>query len=235
MHNFKRVSVIVPVYNEERTVQELLQQVKAVVLPKGLAKEIIVVNDGSTDNTPAILKEFAKDNGVKVIEQPNAGKASALMRGFNEASGDILLVQDADLEYNPSQYPQLLAPILNGEARVVYGSRFLGKIEDMKFINRAANCISNWTMRLLWGTAITDINTCYKVFVKSAIEGIDIVSTHFAFETEITVKLLKKGETIVEVPIEYHARTRAQGKKIKWATALQMYWPILKYRFVGNN
>lgn len=151
--------------------------------------------------------------------------------GFSNASGDIMLVQDADLEYDPNEYGNLLEPILKGEYQVVYGSRFLGKIQSMEFINRFANVVSNWTFSLLWGNRITDINTCYKVFTRQAFEGITITTQNFAFETEVTIKFLKKGLKIKEIPIDYKARTREQGKKIRWSTALQMYWPILKYRF----
>ena len=171
------------------------------------------------------------DPTIKVFHQINAGKTAALMNGIKHAIGDIILIQDADMEYDPAQYPQLLEPILSGQTQVVYGSRFLGTIEDMEPINRFANIVSNRTFSLLWGTRITDINTCYKVFARDAIAGIEITSSHFAFETEMTVKLLKKGIGIKEIPILYKARSRQQGKKIKWGTALQMYWPIIKYRF----
>ncbi len=166
-----------------------------------------------------------------MIHQANAGKTAALLTGFKNASGDILLIQDADLEYDPSQYPKLLDPILKGSTQVVYGSRFLGKIEGMEPINRWANLVSNWTFRLLYKQNITDINTCYKVFTRKALEGIDIRSKNFAFETEVTVKFFQKGLTIMEVPIDYKARRHSQGKKIRWTTALEMFWPIIKYRF----
>ncbi|MBI4309646.1 MAG: glycosyltransferase family 2 protein, partial [Candidatus Omnitrophica bacterium] len=203
-----RLSVIIPAYNEQDTIGPLLDKVQAVVLPQGVLKEIIVVNDGSRDNTAEVLRRFAQ---VKVFDQPNAGKTAALLRGIREASGDIILIQDADWEYDPSQYPQLLLPILKEQAQVVYGSRFLGTIEGMQWINRLANVISNWTFSLLWGVRLTDINTCYKVFTRDAIQGIEITSRNFAFETEMTIKLLKKGISIKEVPIRYTARGRGQG------------------------
>ena len=230
-----KLSIIIPVYNEEATIAPLLDKVKAVALPDGLSREIIVVNDGSSDNTAQVLQDFKKDSFIKILVQNNTGKTAALMHGLSKATGDILLIQDADLEYDPNQYPLLLDPILKKETRVVYGSRFLGTIKGMAPINRFANRLSNWTFSLLWGVRITDINTCYKVFTREAIEGIAITSRNFAFETELTVKLIKKNETIKEVPIHYQARSRQAGKKINWRTALEMYWPILKYRFSGKH
>lgn len=226
-----KVSIIIPVYNEKETIAALLDKVIAVALPKGLSKEIIVVNDGSSDGTADVLTQFQKEPMIKIFHQPNGGKTAALMSGISKASGDIFLIQDADLEYDPDQYGALLEPILSKSTRVVYGSRFLGTIEGMEPINRMANRISNWTFSLLWGVRITDINTCYKVFTRQAMDGITIVAKNFAFETELTVKLIKKNETIQEVPIRYQARSRQAGKKINWRTAMEMYWPILKYRF----
>jgi glycosyltransferase involved in cell wall biosynthesis len=227
-----KLSIIIPAFNEAGTIGLLVQKVKNVRLPGNLTKEIIVVDDGSTDGTLRALDAFYNDKEVKVLTQTNEGKTSALVRGIKESTGDIVLIQDADLEYDPSQYPKLLLPILSGESHVVYGSRFLGTIGGMEPVNRVANLVSNKVFSLLWGRKLTDINTCYKVFTRRAIEGIHITSRHFAFETEMTVKLFKKGETILEVPIDYNARSREQGKKIRWLTALQMFWPIIKYRFI---
>lgn len=227
---FKKVSIIIPAFNEAATIEAIIAKVRQVSLPENLEKEIIVVDDGSTDHTSLIVKKLIK-NDLIYLNQTNQGKASAIAKGFKMATGDILLIQDADLEYDPSQYQQLLNPILSGKTQVVYGSRFLGQIKDMAFINRAANLISNWTMRLLWQAHITDINTCYKVFTKEALSGITITAKHFALETELTIKMLSKGLLIIEIPIEYQARSRLAGKKIRWSTALQMYWPIIKYKF----
>ncbi len=227
----KHLSIIIPAYNEERTIELLLEKVLTAPLPEGITKEVIVVNDGSTDGTLAILKQYAVHPHVKVFNKTNGGKASAVKHGLAQAGGDILMIQDADLEYDPIQYPQLLRPILEGQTQIVYGSRFLGRISDMKPINRLANNISNWTMVLLWQTKITDINTCYKVFTKEAFSGIQIISQNFALETELTIKFLKKGLKVHEVPIAYQARSVKEGKKIKWKTALQMFWPIIRYRF----
>ena len=226
-----KLSIIIPAYNEESTIEQIVEKVREVSLPAGLDREIVIVNDGSKDRTGDILGRLKGQAGTVVVEQSNQGKTAALLTGFKNASGDVLLIQDADLEYDPSQYVKLLAPILEGHAEVVYGSRFLGRIQGMEPVNRWANEISNWTFRCLYGVGITDINTCYKVFTRRALEGMNITSRNFAFETEFTVKVLRRGYTIKEVAIDYTARSRQAGKKIKWTTAMEMFWPIIQYRF----
>jgi glycosyltransferase involved in cell wall biosynthesis len=226
-----KLSIIIPVYNEEKTVAQVIHGVKSVDLP-GIEREIVVVNDGSSDGTAGALGRFDGDRLVRVFHQtPNQGKTAAIRRGLKEATGDLILVQDADLEYHPSQYPSLLAPLLKGEADAVYGSRFLGTIKGMAPMNRFANVMSNKSFNLLFGTKLTDINTCFKLFRAADIKGITIESDRFAFETEATAKLIRKGVRIVEVPITYEARSIEQGKKIAWGSALGMYWGIIKYRF----
>jgi glycosyltransferase involved in cell wall biosynthesis len=229
-----KVSIIIPAYNEEATIEELVSKVRNVVLPQGLSREIVVVNDGSKDRTADVLSRFSGQPDMLIVHQSNQGKTGALLTGFKNATGDIFLIQDADLEYDPCQYPRLLEPILKGQTEVVYGSRFLGHIEGMEPVNRWANGISNRTFSFLYGVKLTDINTCYKVFTRRAWQGMVITSRNFAFETEFTVKLLGRGYTILEVGIDYTARSRQAGKKIKWSTALEMFWPIIKYRFFSK-
>lgn len=226
-----KVSIIIPVYNEEKTVGQVIDKVLSTVLPKGVSREVIVVNDGSNDQTREILHNYSNLENIKIVHQTRQGKTSALMNGISKASGDVFLIQDADLEYDPAQYTVLLEPILKGQAGVVYGSRYMGDIKEMRWINNWANRISNWTIRVLYRVNMTDVNTCYKVFRRDVIAGLTIFSKNFAFETEVTVKLIRKGIHIKEVPIKYVARARCQGKKIRWSTALGMYWPIIKYRF----
>jgi len=227
-----KLSVIIPVYNEETTVVQVINAVKAVELPQQIDREIIVVNDGSTDGTAGALGCFDGDLFVRVFHHSsNQGKAAAIRRGIKQLSGDFALIQDADLEYHPSQYPLLLEPILRGEADAVYGSRFKGSITAMELVNRFANIASNITFNILFGTRLTDINTCYKLFRTKDIRSIMIESDHFALETEITAKLVRKGVRILEVPIQYQARSVGQGKKIDWPKAIGMYSAIFRYRF----
>ena len=226
-----KISIIIPAYNEENTIKLVLDKVLLAVLPEGTTREIIVVDDGSCDKTGAVLGPYAKRENVKILKQANKGKTAAVVRGIGAATGDIILVQDADLEYNPDDYAALIEPIIANNALVVYGSRFKGIVKRMHFINRIANIISNITVNLLFNAKISDINTGYKAFRKNVLNDIRITSMGFAFETEVTAKLLNKGYKIFEVPITYTARTKKEGKKITWPKALWMYWKIIEYRF----
>jgi glycosyltransferase involved in cell wall biosynthesis len=225
------LSIIIPAYNEESTILAVLDRVMNVAFPYPITREVIVVNDGSTDGTLGRVKAYSDKNLIRLLSfDKNAGKSRAVARGIAAATGNIVLIQDADLEYDPANFPDLLSPILSGQADVVYGSRFRGRIINMHPLNRLANVISNLTVNAIFSVDLTDINTCYKVFKREHITGIEIESRNFGFETEITAKLLKKGLKIVEVPISYTARTRSSGKKMTIPRAIEMYLALLKFR-----
>jgi glycosyltransferase involved in cell wall biosynthesis len=230
-----KLSIIIPVYNEARFISTVIEKVKSVKLPDNIMEEIIVIDDGSTDDTGKILEQHNNDSAIKIFHQEkNMGKSSAVRLGIEMSTGDIILIQDADLEYNPDDYPQLISPIIKNEASVVYGSRFKGTIENIPLINRIANILSNMTVNILFHKKITDIHTCYKVFKRDILKNIRITSKRFTFDTEVTVKILKLGYKIYEIPIRYNARTQKEGKKITWFQALEVYWGIIKYWF-GNK
>ncbi|MCK5581491.1 MAG: glycosyltransferase family 2 protein [Candidatus Omnitrophica bacterium] len=231
-----KLSVIIPVYNEARTIDTIIKKVQSSPLPNEVTKEIIIVNDGSTDNTPQILEKHTPSSGIKVLHQDQShGKTAAVCIGIKHAAGDIIIIQDADLEYNPEDYSNLITPIIKQAASVVYGSRFKGTIKKMTWINRFANILSNITFNLLFSTNISDINTCYKVFKQDILKSITIETRNFGFDTEVTTKLIKNGHKIHEVPINYVARSKKEGKKINWGQALEIYWIIFKYRFKSTT
>jgi glycosyltransferase involved in cell wall biosynthesis len=231
-----KLSIIVPVFNEVGTVEEILSRVWRAELPGGLERQIVVVDDGSTDGTSEVLERLCGAYGedVRLLRHPeNRGKGSAVRSGFAVADGDILLVQDADLEYHPRDYPALLAPILDGEADVVYGSRFHGGPQRVLFFwhylgNRALTFLSN----LLSDINLSDMETCYKVMRREAIEGMELRSRRFGIEPELTAKLAKRGLRIFEVPISYYGRTYAEGKKIGWRDGVAAVWAILRYNLL---
>ena len=224
-----KLSVIIPVYNEKSTIQEILKQVRAV----NLADEIIVVDDGSTDGTRDLLKlEEAQPGTIVIYHQRNQGKGAAVRTGFDRATGEILLIQDADLEYDPRDYPALLRPIEEGRVKVVYGSRFLGPRKAMLFWHMLGNKALTLLTNILYNTILSDMETCYKVFKADAIKGIPLRSRRFEFEPEITAKVLKRGHRIFEVPISYYGREYDEGKKITWREGPKAVWTLIKYRFV---
>ena len=224
-----KLSVIIPVYNEENTIQEILQQVRAV----GLAHEIIIVDDGSTDRTRELLKAEETQPGTQVIYQAvNQGKGVAVRTGIDHATGDIILIQDADLEYDPRDYAVLVRPIVEGRVKVVYGSRFLGPRKAMLFWHMLGNKALTLVTNILYNTILSDMETCYKVFRADVIKGIPLRSRRFELEPEITAKVLKRGHRIFEVPISYYGREYSEGKKITWREGPKALWTLIKYKFV---
>jgi dolichol-phosphate mannosyltransferase len=238
-----KLSIIIPVYNEEKTVEELIQKVKAVKLPRKFQKEIVVVDDGSDDNTKLILNrvhnDWKKSSGqLKIfMHKKNLGKGAAVRDGIKKASGDILIIQDADLEYDPNDYNKLLKPILNNKAQVVYGSRLANyplKFSGAKRTPFVSHYLGNKFLtvmtNLLYGSNLTDMETCYKVFKKEVLKGIEIDSDRFEFEPEITAKILKKGIKIIEVKISIKPRGYEEGKKISWKDGFGALLTLIKYR-----
>lgn len=225
----KKISIIIPVYNKENTIAKAIDSVLACVLP-GWQKEIIVVNDGSTDGTKQILDTLKRN--IRIISKvKNEGKGSALQEGFKAASGDIILIQDADLEYSPKDYPILLAPFENEQVDIVYGSRFLGAHLSTMFVYELGNKFVTLVTNILFNTNITDMETGFKVFRKSVLDDITIHAKRFDVEPEITAKVLKKGYQIYEVPISYFGRTFSDGKKLTWRDGLIAFWTLLILRF----
>jgi len=226
------VSVIIPCYNEVNTIEDVLERVKEV----GVVDEIVIVDDGSTDGTREILQrlEAQADPLVKIIyRERNGGKGAALITGFEHATSEIFLIQDADLEYDPRDYPILLRPLQEGISPVVYGSRFLGgPRKAMNFWNMVANKSLTLSTNILYNAILSDMETCYKVVRAEVVRGMKIRARGFEFEPEFTAKVLKQGIRIYEVPISYNGREWSEGKKIKWTDAPIALWTLLKYRFV---
>jgi len=222
------VSVVIPVYNERDTIAEIVRRVQAV----GLHHEIVIVDDFSVDGSRAILLELAKQDDIRVLMHGyNRGKGAALRTAFSQLEGDVVLIQDADLEYNPADFPKLLAPIERGEADVVYGSRFLeNSQQDPSRFHRFGNWLLTRLSNVMTGQRLTDMGTCYKVFRRELIEEIEIEQNRFGFEPEITAKLSRRGHTIVEVPIDYDSRWVEEGKKIGIRDGLNALACIVRYR-----
>jgi len=226
-----KISIVIPVYNEKEFIKTLIGRVEAT----DYNKEIILVDDFSTDGSREIVKEYEGAEGFKVcLHAVNKGKGAALRSGFALVTGDIIIVQDADLEYNPNDYPALLAPILDGRADVVYGSRFLGGTHRVLFFwhylgNMFLTTLSNMTTNL----NLTDMETCYKVFTKKVLDSVTLTCNRFGFEPEFTSKIAKQNFRIYETPISYSGRDYSEGKKIGWKDGVAALWYILKFKFFG--
>ena len=224
------ISVIIPVYNEVKNINEIIKRVQTTKL----ANEIVIVDDGSKDGTRDILQTLNGKKKVRVIlHEKNQGKGAAVVTGMKAAKGEILLIQDADLEYDPRDYPLLLKPIQEGLADVVYGSRFLGGPHRVTmFWHQVANKLLTLMTNILYDSILTDMETGYKVFRRNVIEGMTIKAKRFNFEPEFTAKILKRKYRIYEVPISFNPRDYSEGKKIKLRDAFEAVWTLLKYRFV---
>ena len=230
-----KVSIVIPVYNEFPTFARVLERVSKAALPAGCTKEILVIDDGSTDGTTQLLGERARA-GVAIAHhaEVNAGKGTAIRMGIERASGDVILIQDGDLEYDPGDYERILAPIVGGEADVVYGSRFLGHPVGMALKNRIANRILTFAANLLYGGRLTDVETAYKAFRTPLLRSIPLECRRFEFCPEVTAKLRRRGHEIREVPIRYNARGIAEGKKIRARDGFEALWTLVRYRFTRS-
>jgi glycosyltransferase involved in cell wall biosynthesis len=227
-----KLTIIMPVYNERETLSEILSQVRAVELAD-MEKEIIVVEDGSTDGSRDILIEEAKAGDLVVLyHKHNRGKGAAVRTAIEHASGDLVVIQDADLEYDPRDYPSLIRPIIEGRVTVVYGSRFLGPRKAMLFWHMLGNKLLTLTTNILYNAILSDMETCYKCFRADVVKDIPLRSRRFEFEPEVTAKVLKRGHRIFEVPISYYGREYHEGKKISWRDAPLAFWTLVKYRFM---
>jgi len=222
------LSVVMPVYNERATIDEIVPRVLAVPM----RVELIVVDDCSTDGTRARLQELQREHSFTLLlQEHNQGKGAALRRGFAAVSGDIVAVQDADLEYSPEEFPQLAELIVEGRADVVYGSRFLRRHRVFLFTHYLGNRVLTLLTNVLYNTMLTDMETCYKVMRREVLQGLDLQSNGFGIEPEITAKIFKRGYRVYEVPITYDGRSYEEGKKIGWKDGVVALWVLLKHRF----
>jgi glycosyltransferase involved in cell wall biosynthesis len=232
--DIKKLSIVIPVYNEKDTIKEILKKVKAVNLGD-IESEIILVDDFSTDGTREILKDLQKlDKGLKVFfKAENTGKGFTLKEGFKHTTGDYVIVQDADLEYDPQDYIKLLRELTEDGAQVIYGSRFSGNYEDMSNLHYFGNKLLTLIVNVLFGVMLTDMETCYKLIPGEFARSVDIKSARFNFEPEITAKILRAGMRIREVPISYTGRSHSEGKKITWKDGISALYTIIKFKFLS--
>jgi glycosyltransferase involved in cell wall biosynthesis len=222
------LSVVMPCYNERETIETIVERVKAVPL----RTELIIVDDGSTDGTREILAELGQRfDFTLVLKETNGGKGSALRRGFEEVTGDLVVIQDADLEYSPEEFPDLIELICQGRADVVYGSRFLGRRRVFLFTHYVGNRLLTLITNILYNTILTDMETCYKVMRTEVLRSFTLDSNGFGIEPEMTAKIFKRGYRVYEVPITYDGRGYDEGKKITWRDGVVALWVLLKYRF----
>ena len=228
-----KVSILIPVYNEFLTLPLVVQRVLAAPLPEGCEKEVVIIDDGSTDGTTEMLAQY-KDSPLVVVHHSivNFGKGAALRVGIAKSSGDILLVQDGDLEYDPRDYMKILEPLVSGRAKIVYGSRFANGVRGMKWRNWMANKLLTFAANWLYNARITDEATAYKAFAREVIDAVDLRCLRFEFCPEITAKARRLGYRIVETPISYNPRGILEGKKIRWQDGVEALWTLIKYRGV---
>jgi glycosyltransferase involved in cell wall biosynthesis len=223
------LSVVMPIYNERNTVEEIIDRVLAVPL----RIELVAVDDASTDGTRDIVQRLAEARGFRLLLQDkNQGKGAAVRKGIDAATGDVIVVQDADLEYSPEEYPELLDLIVKGKADAVFGSRFIGRHRCFLFTHYLANLFLNLVTNVLYNTTMTDMETCFKAVRADLLKSLDLKSKRFGIEPEITAKLFKRGARVYEVPITYEGRDYAEGKKITWKDGFPALWTLIKYRFV---
>jgi glycosyltransferase involved in cell wall biosynthesis len=227
--SYRTLSVIMPVFNEQTTVAEIVRRMRAVELPVVL--QVIVVDDGSSDGSDKVLRAL-EDSTIRVISHPeNRGKGAAIRTGLGAVTGDLILIQDADLEYDPDDWPRLLDPILKGKARVVYGSRFTGERKNMLPSHWLGNRMLSLVTNVLYSSTLSDMETCYKLFDAQVLEGMTIRSNRFDFEPEVTAKVLRRGHRIYEVPISYAGREPDEGKKITWRDGISALRALIRFRF----
>jgi glycosyltransferase involved in cell wall biosynthesis len=232
LRTFRSLTVLIPVYNERATVAEIIRRIRAVEIP--LTLQVIVVDDGSSDGSDKVLQAL-EDSTVRVIRHThNQGKGAAIRTGMEAMTGDLLLIQDADLEYDPDDWPRLLEPILKGKARAVYGSRFTGERKNMLPLHWFGNRMLSLVTNILYSSTLSDMETCYKLFDAEVLKGITLVSDRFEFEPEITAKVMRRGFRIYEVPISYAGREANEGKKITWRDGFGAMAALIRFRFTKD-